>query len=161
MAISENLPIIVSNLSSAISMRQLSLTGNVQVKTSDNIYEQVSSGVTGAFRVNISQEAKDLQTKEGDLSKKDESEQTEKSHSGESNSREAAGETSESGSSQSIIDQQIKKLLEKIKEIKEKIAALANDNSEAAQLQRKALETQLLELTAQLLSLMNEKAESA
>ncbi len=149
MSISENQPITVSNLSSAISTRQSSLAGNVQVRTSGYTEEQVSSGPEGAYRINISQEAKDLQTKEGDPSKKDETEQTEKSSSGE-----ATDETSES-ESPTTIDEQIKELQEKIKEIKEKIAALANDNSEAAQQQRKALEAQLLELTSQLLSLMS------
>lgn len=157
MTISENQPITVSNLSSAISTRQSSLAGNVQVRTE----EQVSPGPAGAYRVNISQEAKDLQAKEGDPSKKNEAEQTEKSSSGESSSVETAGEASGSESPQSNIDEQIKELQERIKGIKEKIAALANDNSEAAQQQRKALETQLLELTTQLLSLMNEKTKSA
>ncbi len=152
MTISENQPIIVSNLFSAISTRQSSLASNVQVRTE----EQVSPGPEGAYRINISQEAKDLQAKEGDPSKKDEAEQTEKSSSGE-----VAGEASGSESPQSNIDEQIKELQEKIKKIKEKITALANNNSEAAQQQRKALETQLLELTTQLLSLMNEKTESA
>ncbi len=145
MTVSENQAITVSNLSSAISTRQSSLAGNVQVKTE----EQVSPGPEGAYRVNISQEAKDLQIKDGDPSKKDEAEQTEKSNSGE-----AADETSGSESPTNI-DEQIKELQEKIKEIKAKITALANDKSEAAQQQRKALEAQLLELTTQLLSLMS------
>ncbi len=150
MTISENQPISVSNLSSAISTRQSSLAINVQVRTEE------SPGPERAYRVNISQEGRDLQAKEGDPSKKDEAKQKEKSSSGE-----AAGEASGSESPQSNIDEQIIELQEKIKEIKEKIAALANDNSEAAQQQRKVLETQLLELTTQLLSLMNKKTKSA
>jgi small-conductance mechanosensitive channel len=90
--------------------------------------DQMSSGPEGAYRVNISQEAKDLQAKKGDPSKKDKTKQTEKSSSGE-----AAGKVFGSDSSQSNIDEQIKEIQEKIKAIKEKIAALANDNSEAAQ----------------------------
>ncbi len=72
MTISGNQPINVSNLSSAISASQSSLVGNVQVRTSGDTEEQVSPGSEGAYRVNISLEAKDLLAKEGEPSKKDE-----------------------------------------------------------------------------------------
>ncbi len=149
MTVSENQPITVSNLSSAFSMRQSSLTGNVKVRISGYANGQVSPGPERAYRVNISQEAKELQTKDVDPSQKDEVEQTEKSSSGE-----VVDEISESENPPNI-DEQIKEIQEKIKEIRGKIAALANDDSEAAQQQRKALEAQLLELTTQLLSLMS------
>ncbi len=161
MTISENQPITVSNFSSAISTKKSSLAGNVQIKVNGNTEDKVSPGHEGAYEVNISQEAKDLQAKEGDSSKKDEAEQTEKSSSGEEISVEGAGEAFGSESPQSFIDMQIKKLQKQIEEIKEKITELANDDSEAAQQQRQTLETQLLELTTQLLTLMNEMTKSA
>ncbi len=156
MTISENQPITVSNFSSAISTKKSSLAGNVQVRINNNTEDKVPQGQEGAYNVNISQEAKDLQAKEDDPSRKDGAEQTEKSSSGESISVEGAEEAFESESPQSNIDEQIKKLQKQIQEIKEKITDLANDDSEAAQQQRQALETQLLELTTQLLTLMNE-----
>jgi hypothetical protein len=160
MTISENQPISVSNFSSAISTTQSSLVGNVQVTINANTEDKVPPSHEGAYEVNISQEATDLQAKEGDSSQKDQAEPTEKSNSEESISVEGAEEAFGSETPQSYIEEQIKKLKKQIQAIKEKITELANDDSEAAQQQRQTLETQLLELTTRLLTLVNEMTNS-
>ena len=160
MNISENHPITVSDFSSAISTEKSSMAGNLQVRINVNTEDKMSTSHEGAYEVNISQEAKDLQTKEADPSKKDEVENTEKNSSGESISVEGAEEAFGSESPQSYLEEQIKKLQKQIQAIKEKITDLANDDSEAAQQQRQTLETQLLELTTRLLTLMNEMTNS-
>ena len=149
MNISENPSISVSNLSTRASAGSSDLAGNVRV----NAAGEADQAADAAYRVNISQGAKDRQSAEGDPAE----EGTE--NAGENPPGEAAQEAA--GGDASMIDVAIKQIQEQIKKVKEQLAAIANDDSEAAEKQRDALQKQLLKLTTQLAALVKTKAEAA
>lgn len=156
MMISENQPDTISVPFSPLDKKQSIVSVNVQGSTGSSSENKVSTNSKFAYTVNISQEAKELQTQEkGEV----ENGETEKEAKGES-PEEISLMDETSGETLSEIDEQIKRIQEKIKEIKEEIAELADDDSEEAQQQLRDLETQLFELTNQLMSLLEQKMGS-